>query len=200
MKIQLLLAASLLSLNVNASDSPFYLGIGVGETDFDDGGEAEKAPYPVESNTKGQTYKLYGGVKLNQHIGFEGQYTRYGDTIYSSSTQGRLSNVKHESYSLAVNIGYHFDFGLRPFVTLGMGMINMDVQVPAIAINGGAARTNEEQEVLMRLGAGFEYTHPALRQVTFRLAYEKDEFDNTYHRVTDSYSVASAYLGASVNF
>lgn len=79
-----------------------------------------------------------------------------------------------------------------------MGMIDINVQVPAR--NGRTARTNEEQEVLMRLGAGLEYTHPALRQVTFRLAYEKDEFDITYHGVTDSYSVASAYLGASVNF
>jgi len=198
MKIQLLLAASLLSLNVNASDSPFYLGIGVGETDLDDGGEAEKAPYPVESNTKGQTYKLYGGVKLNQHIGFEGQYTRYGDTTYSSPTQGRLSTAEIQTYSLATNVGYHFDFGLRPFVTLGMGMIDINVQVPAR--NGGTARTNEEQEVLMRLGAGVEYTHPALRQVTFRLAYEKDEFDITCRGVTESYSVASAYLGASFNF
>lgn len=198
MKVQLLIAASLLSLNAHASNSPFYLGVGVGETDLDDGEETSNAPFPIESNTKGQAYKLYGGVKLNQHIGFEGQYTSYGDTVYSSPTQGKLSTAEIETYNLAANVGYHFDFGLRPFVTVGMGMIDINVQVPAR--NGRTARTNEEQEVLMRLGAGLEYTHPALRQVTFRLAYEKDEFDITYHGVTDSYSVASAYLGASVNF
>ena len=198
MKIQLLLAASLLSLNVHASDSPFYLGVGVGETDFDDGGEAEKAPYPVESNTKGQTYKLYGGVKLNQHIGFEAQYTRYGDTIYSSPTKGRQSTVEFESYSLSANAGYHFDFGLRPFVTAGMGIIDFNVTAPAR--NGGTARKFEEQEVLMRLGVGVDYTHPALREVTFRLAYEKDEFDTTNKGLTESVNVASAYLGASFNF
>ena len=49
MRTQLLIAAGLLSLNAYASDSRFYLGVGVGETDLDDGVEAEKAPYPVES-------------------------------------------------------------------------------------------------------------------------------------------------------
>ena len=198
MRTQLLIAAGLLSLNAHASDSRFYLGVGVGETDLDDGVEAEKAPYPVESNTEGQAYKLYGGVRLNQHIGFEGQYTSYGDTVYSSPTKGKLSTVEIETYSLAANVGYHFDFGLRPFVTVGLGMVDINAQAPAR--NGRAAVANDEQEVLMRLGAGLEYTHPALRQVTFRLAYEKDEFDITERGVTESYSVASAYLGASVNF
>lgn len=96
MRTQLLIAAGLLSLNAYASDSRFYLGVGVGETDLDDGVEAEKAPYPVESNTEGQAYKLYGGVRLNQHIGFEGQYTSYGDTVYSSPTKGKLSTVEIE--------------------------------------------------------------------------------------------------------
>ncbi|MEF1228598.1 outer membrane beta-barrel protein [Vibrio fortis] len=193
MKIQFLLAASLLSFNVHASDSPFYLGVGVGETDFDDGGWAEKESDPIWSETDGQTYKVYGGFKLNQNIGFEGQYTNYADTVYRSPKHAGKVTAALASYSLAANVGYQFNIGIRPFVTVGLGMVDLQATSP-----GGGS--NDEQEALMRLGAGVEYTHPALRQVTFRLAYEKDEFDITYRGVTESYSVASAYLGASFNF
>ncbi|MFM2580997.1 outer membrane beta-barrel protein [Vibrio fortis] len=192
MKIQLLLAASLLSLNVHASDSPFYLGVGIGETDFDDGGWAEKESYPIWSETDGQTYKVYGGFRLNQNIGFEGQYTSYADTVYGSPKRKGTITAELASYSLAANVGYQFDIGIRPFFTVGLGMVDLQTKSPFGSI--------DEQEVLMRLGGGVEYTHPALRQVTFRLAYEKDEFDITYRGVTESYSVASTYLGVSYNF
>ncbi|MDK9738241.1 outer membrane beta-barrel protein [Vibrio sp. D404a] len=192
MKSHLLIAVGLLSFNAHAYESPFYLGAGIGETDFDDGGASESALIPISSDTDGQTYKLFGGFRLNQHIGFEGQYTRYADTVYRSPVQKGKGTVELASYSLAANVGYQFDMGLRPFVTVGLGMMDFTSK--------GPAGSYEDQEVLVRLGGGVEYTHPALRRVTFRLAYEKDDFDVSSHGQSTSLGVASVYLGTSVNF
>jgi opacity protein-like surface antigen len=189
----LVVGFGLFSFNVHSMESKVYLGGGIGETDFDEGRLIEGNSDPVSSNTDGQTIKIYGGYRFNQFIVLEGQYSDYADVVYSNHQDSSKDfTIGLENYSLALNVGYQFNFGLRPFVTAGVGRMRVELD--------SQAENFSTWESSYRLGAGLEYTPTMLPDVSFRLAYESDSFDVKDSTSNDSYSIASTYLGVSYNF
>ncbi len=171
----------------------FYVGAGVGTTDFhDDRKSFLKNNHTVGYSNDGgaESYKIIDGYQFNRIISLEAQYTAYGDVKYTLETNGikATGKTKHESFSLAANLGYTFDNGLRPFATVGFGQISLKDSM--IKDDGG----------LIRLGAGLEYQVKQVPGLGIRAAYEAD-FYTLETAVKDfDQSVGSWYLGTTYKF
>lgn len=172
----------------------FYVGGGVGTTDFHDDlmSEASKRTDIGISSKSDTAYKLITGYQFNRIVSIEAQYTSYGDTKYSAIKNDQKANmtVKQQSYSIAANVGYTFDNGLRPFVTAGLGQIS--VKSPMINDDGG----------LVRLGAGLEYQIKQVPGLGMRVAYEADFYtlEDKYNNKDYDQSVGSWYVGTTYKF
>ncbi|GAL17830.1 outer membrane protein [Vibrio maritimus] len=95
--------------------------------------------------------------------------------------------------SLAANLGYSFDSGLRPFVTLGLSHVNVDGKT------GGQSGSDSASG--FRYGLGLEYAPQMIEGLAVRVAYEADAFKVDLDGArTDTFSVGSLYLGASYKF
>ncbi len=133
-----LLLTALVSSFASAHDvSGFYLGAGVGSTDFDDAGFMNDVSHqlalqsgrsvPLTSDTDGSAYKLIAGYQINRIIAIEAQYTKYADTDVKVHNISALK-LSHDTFTVAANVGYTFNNGLRPFATLGLGSISYEVK------------------------------------------------------------------------
>ncbi|EKM32084.1 outer membrane insertion C-terminal signal domain protein [Vibrio harveyi] len=82
---------------------------------------------------------------------------------------------------------------MRPFATLGLGYISVDIP---------EGLGPDEDELLLRVGAGLEYTPHQLSNVTFRAAYEMDHFnvDSTRSSKDTDIQIGSFYAGATYKF
>ncbi|MFZ3509232.1 porin family protein [Vibrio harveyi] len=187
MRKAVILLLTLGSIQAQANDSKdvsgFYLGGGIGNTTYSD-----DDPF-TQLDGDGTTFKLIGGYQFNRIVGVEAQYTDYGDIKLKHT----LLDLDVNSVSVAANIGYTFDNGLRPFATLGLGYISVDIP---------EGLGPDEDELLLRVGAGLEYTPHQLSNITFRAAYEMDHFnvDSTRSSKDTDIQIGSFYAGATYKF
>lgn len=187
MKKAVILLLALGSIQAQANDSKdvsgFYLGGGIGNTTYSD-----DDPF-TQLDGDGTTFKLIGGYQFNRIVGVEAQYTDYGDIKLKHTPL----DLDVNSVSVAANIGYTFDNGLRPFATLGLGYISVDIP---------EGLGPDEDELLLRVGAGLEYTPHQLSNITFRAAYEMDHFnvDSTRSSKDTDIQIGSFYAGATFKF
>jgi len=183
------LTAIVLTANVQANQdvSGFYLGGGAGNTDA----RLEKNSNSVSVPTDGTTLKLIGGYQFNRIVAIEAQYTSYGDIRYGSSAY----KLSPKAISLAANLGYTFENGLRPFGIIGLSALDLD---PNVTIS------EDESYVGLRFGAGLEYTPAVLSGVSFRAGYEADTFtieDKSPTSADDVNAlVSSVYISATYKF
>lgn len=172
----------------------FYVGGGVGTTDFHDklGSEMSKEHGVGISTKSDAAYKVITGYQFNRIVSIEAQYTSYGDTKYTAVSEGEKSHfkIKQQSYSIAANIGYTFDNGLRPFATAGLGQ--MFIKSGGFKKDGG----------LYRLGAGVEYQIKQIPGLGMRVAYEADLYTLQNPETGKKYnqSVGSWYVGTTYKF
>jgi opacity protein-like surface antigen len=179
------LAALLLATNVQANQdvSGFYLGGGVGSTHA----EAEYNSISKSASTDGSTLKFIGGYQFNRIVAIEAQYTSYGKVKV-------LSDYKWEpkTVSLAANLGYTFENGLRPFAIIGLSSLDLDQNTKYL---------NDSSATALRFGAGLEYTPAALSGVSFRAGYEGDAFAIETNTASDiDVLIGSVYVAASYKF
>lgn len=183
------LTAILLTANVQANQdvSGFYIGGGVGSTHIN----TDVTGYSYNSDTDGNSLKLIGGYQFNRIVAIEAQYTKYGD-VQPDKT---LANYKWSptSVSLAANLGYTFENGLRPFGIIGLSSVDLDESHKSI---------HDNSETAIRLGAGLEYTPAALSGVSFRAGYEADYFvmSNGANYYDIDVLIGSVYVAASYKF
>jgi opacity protein-like surface antigen len=175
--------------NAHASDnvSGFYLGAGLGTTEAD-------IDYVDESaiDESGATYKIIGGYQFNRIVTLEAQYTSYGKVGF-----GRVSTVKGyswdkaTSFSVAANLGYTFDNGIRPFGTIGLSALKLNQSTKVWEDSGSA----------LRVGFGVDYTPDFYPSMTFRAAIEADGFtlEDDYYRDADV-TLGSGYVAAYYRF
>jgi len=183
------LAAIALTTSVQANQdvSGFYLGGGAGNTDA----RAEVNSDSVSIPTDGTTLKLIGGYQFNRIVAIEAQFTSYGDIKFAPNYKWSPKSI-----SLAANLGYTFENGLRPFGVIGLSALK----------TGESISTNlDDDYAALRFGAGLEYTPAALGGVSFRAGYEADAF--TVSSSSSSLSsddanalVSSVYFAASYKF
>lgn len=184
------LFSSVASANVH---NGFYLGAGVGTTDFDDDGYFQDTNYPISTDAD-NSYKLIAGYQFNRIVSLETQYTNYGDTNVKVHDQNNTitGKIEHKTYTVAANLGYTFDNGLRPFATIGLGSI--DYKAGSFSDNGG----------VIRAGLGLEYTPLQLQHLSLRTAYEVDNYEleekGFFTSKTYEQSIGTWYLAASYKF
>lgn len=190
------LVAMSLVANSHASDnvSGFYLGAGLGTTGAD-------IDYVNEStiDESGATYKIIGGYQFNRIVTLEAQYTSYGKVDFRGATvKGKgLSTVKGyrwdkaTSFSVAANLGYTFDNGIRPFGIIGLSALTLNQSTKVWEDSGSA----------LRVGFGVDYTPDFYPSMTFRAAIEADGFtlEDDYYRDADV-TLGSGYVAAYYRF
>ena len=161
--------------------SGFYLGGGFGTTTYDD----DVSGSTLETNDS--TFKLIGGYQFNRIVGIEAQYTKYSD-VTAPQTSGALEPT---AISVAANLGYTFDSGWRPFGTVGLTQMSIDIPF-----------AKDEDETALRLGAGVEYTPASLEHLNFRVAYEVDTFtiEQDFPLSDVTIQLGSFYAGATYKF
>ncbi|WP_443088576.1 outer membrane beta-barrel protein [Vibrio sp. T11.5] len=111
---KLLLVTALFSSVASANvHSGFYLGAGVGTTDFDDDGYFSDTTLPISTDSE-HSYKIIAGYQFNRVVSLETQFTRYGDTNVKVHTPYDTisGKIEHKSYTVAANLGYTFDSGV----------------------------------------------------------------------------------------
>ena len=180
------LTAIALSVNVQANQdfSGFYIGGGVGSTDAN----VSSGSLSYSPSTSGTTLKAIGGYQFNRIVAIEAQYTSYGDVTTPTAYKWEPTTI-----SLAANLGYTFDNGLRPFATIGLSSLDLNESYNLLDDNNATA---------VRFGAGLEYTPASLAGISFRAGYEADAFvieDNTSPADADVY-IGSLYVAASYKF
>ena len=179
------LSVLLLSANVMAEENVsatakadgFYLGAGGGTTfglsflsigNYQDNTSTYDTGYLGDSSFG---YIFYGGYQFNKIIAVEAAYTDYGS--FSDSLRDTVTNrdmtvsTDPTSMSVYANAGYTFGNGLRPFIQLGLGYVQ---------INGSTIADNIglDDSLAMRFGLGLEYAPVSLAGFGFRVSYVED--------------------------
>ncbi|WP_428773229.1 porin family protein [Vibrio sp.] len=187
MKTYLITATALLALlgsQANAADfSGPYVGAGYGLTQaFEDDGIAGN------TDTSGTSYGVYGGYYFNRIVGIEAGYNDYG-TVTSHGAE----LFAPTSWSLAANLGYSFDNGLRPFALVGLSYVDLNSSNAAVIDDSGAG---------VHLGFGVEYQ--PVEHFTLRLISQADAISVDKVNLTGSneYTVgfSSLQLGVAYAF
>ncbi|WP_305816650.1 outer membrane beta-barrel protein [Photobacterium leiognathi] len=157
----------------------FYIGAGIGTTNYNikDVGELsddELTGYSSESD--GMSYKIFTGYQFNRIIALEAEYTKYGNLkhTFEFDDEDFTVKTKRNSFSLATNIGYTFDNGLRPFSIIGISKV-FDKHSSKDELNFKF----KEKGGSVRLGAGLDYQFAGVRGLGLRTAYEVDLYSDS---------------------
>ncbi|MDN3611815.1 porin family protein [Vibrio ostreicida] len=210
---KLILATLLFSpLTFAQSYEGFYVGGGLGSTTFSDDGyyndvDTTLSGYGYETKTSSETdglsYRLIGGYQFNRIIAVEAQYTKYGsvkaNTKLNNTTIG-TSESDYSSFTVAANLGYTFDNGIRPFVTAGLGSISVDQTNHSNSTSASNNFSFSDSATALRVGAGMEYSPEMFKGGAVRLAYEVDHFGLDTGGKTYTQSIGSFYLGGTYKF
>lgn len=194
MKQVIICLSLLISTLAFAEDNKgFYIGAGMGTTNFEDDNLFKDANVPLNSDYDGNTFKVISGYTFNKIVSLELQYTSYGDTEYKSNGV-RLVDFKHKSTSLAANVGYTFDNGLRPFGIIGISSLTAKAK--------GTLASSSDTGSAIRGGLGLEYTPHFLNGTSIRAAYEQDTFQIKYSGNPEKYDqrVDSFYIALIQKF
>lgn len=194
---KLLLVTALFSSFASANPhSGFYLGAGVGTTDYEDDGYLTSSTVPITTDSD-NSYKIIAGYQFNRIVSLETQFTSYGDTNITvhnpiNGLHFNAGKIEQKSFTVAANLGYTFDNGLRPFTTIGLGSI--DYEMGDFSDDGG----------VIRAGVGLEYTPHQIQSLSLRTAYEVDSYEleiqDGYFSKTYDQSVGAWYLAATYKF
>ncbi|AGH79972.1 hypothetical protein PCNPT3_00150 [Psychromonas sp. CNPT3] len=208
----LLLAMS--SSAFSADNTGFYIGTGYGSFSYDateikiDEVEEYQAMAGISSaplenlikSTSGNTLKIYAGYQFNNVFALEATYTDYGTsegyiTHFDKSTTTIEQNPT--SLSVAMNIGYTFRYGIRPFVLLGVSSVTLNSSDVFLD-------SADESFIAIKYGFGLEYSPQYLRGVQLRVAYETDTYFAEIEGKNDSniyaFPLNSVYAGISYKF
>ncbi|MEZ8803457.1 porin family protein [Vibrio splendidus] len=188
--------------NVMAADRGFYLGGAIGTSGVDDGGMFDSVNVPVSFEAEDNTYRLIAGYKFNRIVAIEAQYTDFGDVVAKSPGRNDGFTWTPQIFSVTANLGYTFDNGVRPFGTIGLSTIDLDMKLAdgSRPSESGFDDTGDG----IRMGVGVEYTPPTMSSLSVRLAYEADAFDiqdnDNGHKTEETVVLESFYLGAMYTF
>ena len=201
------LMSALATNSVTAAESGFYLGGAIGTTGVDDDGFVASSTDPMTFKAEDNSYRLIAGYKFNRIVSLEVQYTDYGDVVAKNhAAKNEGFTWTPQMLSVAANLGYTFDNGMRPFGIIGLSSIDLDMK------NADGSRPSgsefDDTGTGVRYGIGVEYTSPKLSALSVRLGYEADVFTvESYEgffwnrrKVEHDIVLDSFYLGATYNF
>ncbi|WP_264874425.1 porin family protein [Vibrio agarivorans] len=169
--------------NANAIERGAYVGLGFGSTILEDDG----AFRPFGSDDTNNTYKLVAGYQFNKIVAVEAQYTNYGDIDFVGNY-----SLAPTSFSVAANLGYSFNNGLRPYGIIGLGLLDLDPS--------GTEYLEDDSTVSIHYGLGLEYMPSYSDKFSVRVGYEGDLFIVENYWTDYTVSVGSFYVGAHWRF
>ncbi len=141
--------------------SGFYIGVAGGSSDI----ESENVSgIDIQSEAEGSGYKAILGYQFNRVFGLEAQYSDYGDVSFGIPVTNMWSPT---SASLNANLGYSFDFGLRPYALIGYSILDLNEENTTLSDDQGGA---------IHAGLGIEYAPESLGGLSLRLGYDADVF------------------------
>ena len=135
--------------SVSTKIEGFYLGAGFGDVS----GEYNS----IDMKMQDSSMRVIAGYQFNRWLASEIQYIKYGEDEFSI--------VDPTAFTWTTNLGYTFDMGLRPFVLLGFGIVNL---------NDSSGHFESDSGGSFHFGFGVDYALPILPNVAFRFAYEAD--------------------------
>lgn len=177
----------------NREFSGFYLGAGYGKSYFSDGGLEKDLPNYIDGNkvdfdigTDDNNYQIYGGYYFNRIVGVEANYIDYGDIDIKEKYSGYKDSTSVKSISLAANIGYTFDNGIRIFALPGLAYIDSDAS---------------KENIGFHFGTGVEYSPISLPNLAIRAIYQGDLFfSEEEDKDGDAYSLVSSSLALGLAY
>lgn len=176
----------------------FYLGAGYGAFAYSTNPAFnDSAAYGnLIEKSSGGTLKVYGGYQFNRILAAEIIYSDYGTTIgyvYDGSGGQETVTQSPSSIAAAINAGYSFDNGLRPFALFGISSVYLDADYAFI---------DTDSPLALKYGVGVQYTPPQLSLLEFRLAYESDTFfaDTKTSNEPYYFQLNSMYLGVALKY
>ncbi|MCL9773907.1 porin family protein [Vibrio methylphosphonaticus] len=171
-----------------ATDPGFYIGGGFGltESKMDN---LDESSFPTFDGER--ALKVYGGYQFNRIVAVEAGYTNYGKFTHPAAPG---LSATPTAISVAANLGYTFDNGIRPFATVGLSHVNMEFKLNS--------DSEKDSATGFRYGVGVEYAPKMIDGLAMRLAYEADAFgvQDPSSTVTNTFAVGGLYLGASYKF
>ncbi|KGK20165.1 membrane protein [Vibrio navarrensis] len=166
----------------------FYIGGGVGSTDFD-------SDESVDGKADGSALKLIAGYQFNLIVGIEAQYNKYGDIKLTNP----VNTWSPTTLSINANLGYSFDNGFRPYGLVGISTLDLSETAQTL---------EDDQGTAIHFGLGLEYAPPVLAGLAFRIGYDSEIFsistiDEQNSIVSNKgmvYSIGAAYAGVTYKF
>ncbi|MEZ9153659.1 outer membrane beta-barrel protein [Vibrio sp. 10N.261.52.C2] len=166
------------------------------------GGLTDTISEPITFKAEDNTYRLIAGYKFNRIVSVEAQYTDFGDIALKTKSGNKVFTWTPQIFSVTANLGYTFDNGIRPFGTIGLSTIDLDMKLADGSRPSGDGFDDSGDGI--RMGVGVGYTPPTMSSLSFRLAYEADAFDiedyENGHKTEDTAVLDSFYLGAMYTF
>ena len=200
--VALAITASFSTLAAQKETNGFYIGVGAGSTSFDDGGFGNSITgKTTTTDTESTSYKLIAGYQINRIAGIEGQYTKYG-TSTTKIGSSKAFTTDFSSISIAANVGYTFDIGLRPYALLGYSVLNSEIE------NSGKNKyfANKSSSMTgIKMGVGVEYAIPAVPALALRTGFDWEAADikvkdQKNKELSNVHTLGSFYLATTYTF
>jgi OOP family OmpA-OmpF porin len=157
------LSFSAVAAGPSNNQTPYYVGISVGQAKTDTGIENLRGNVSLDESDTG--YKIFGGVKLNPIFSAEVQYANLGQASLSGTTGSQFSiegdsfvftsngrlDIETQSFGLAAVAGFDINSAIRPYAKLGVHY--WDAQ-----FSGSTGGSASEHGTDLFYGAGVEFS------------------------------------------
>ncbi|EJN6826786.1 porin family protein [Vibrio cidicii] len=186
--LAILSLAAVSAAQAESKVSGFYVGGGIGSTDFD-------SDESVDGKADGSALKLIAGYQFNRIVGIEAQYNKYGDIKFTNP----VNTWSPTALSINANLGYSFDNGFRPYGLIGLSALDLSEKTQTL---------EDDQGTAIHFGLGLEYAQPTLNGLAFRVGYDSEIFGIRTTYVENSsvvtkdvaYSIGALYAGVTYKF
>jgi OmpA-OmpF porin, OOP family len=151
-----------------AAQEPFYMGVSFGESKIDTEITARAGDRLDETDN---SFKIFGGMKINSIFSVEAQYADFGTVSYSGS--GLRVSADTNSFGVAGIAGYNINSQVRPYAKVGLHYWDSD----ATARFNGASASDSDSGTDIFYGAGVEFSFN--KKWAARLEVENYDADGT---------------------
>jgi len=125
MRTLIVMVASLIATQAMAGDTPWYVGGGLGMTNYTQGSTVDKIPNAnIEFDSMETSFQVFGGYLLSERWGVEAGYIDFGETDdFDPNGQIIGTGLRFESSGFYVNAQYQIPFANRFSLDLSGGWL-----------------------------------------------------------------------------